>query len=202
MAHKPFQRKDRFYKKAKKEGYVARSAYKIIELHERYKIFRPKNRVVDLGCAPGGWFQVGQEKLNEGKMIGIDLLPLKISVQKRNAFIQGDFTDEKNQEEIKEFIGNEVDWVISDMSPDISGIKFKDEYLSFELCNTALNFAMQVLKPGGGFLCKIFPSSELDILKKDLKSKFEKIKIDIPEATRKSSSEIYLIGLNKKSEIS
>lgn len=195
---KPFERKDRFYHKAKKEGYPARSAYKILELDKRFRIFRPENTIVDLGSAPGGWLKVAEEKMKgQGISIGIDLLPLQFTLKKNTHFIQGDFLDEKNQNRIKELLKNskEADWVLSDMSPNLSGVKFRDKYASFELVQKALSFALEILKPTGGFVFKIFPGPEWENFRKDLKTHFQEIKTVVPEATRKSSTEIYVICL-------
>ncbi len=200
MGKKPFVRKDRFYFKAKEEGYPARSAYKIMELDDRFKIFKPRTSVIDLGCAPGGWLKVAEERLGDKSiLVGIDLLALHYEPGPRTNFIQGDFTDIKQREEILKLVPHGAHWVISDLSPNISGISFRDHYQSFELCRMALDFAHNVLKNGGGFLCKTFPGQETDDLRKEMRKYFEKIVTVIPEATRKSSTEIYIVGLNKKS---
>lgn len=198
MSKRPFERKDRFYKLAKKQGYVARSAYKIMELDKRFGIFKTGNQVIDLGAAPGGWFQVGQERLKKGILIGIDLLPLQTALTENSYFLQGDFTKTENREWLKDKIKKGVDWVISDMSPNISGIKFRDEFLSYELVNQALDFSLTVLKPGGSFLCKIFPGMETQEFRDKLKAHFQKTVTVIPEATRKSSTEIYMVGVRSK----
>lgn len=198
MSKRPFERKDRFYKLAKKQGYVARSAYKIMELDDRFGIFKTGNQVIDLGCAPGGWFQVAQERLKKGVLIGIDLLPLQATLTENTYFLQDDFTKIESQQWLKEKINHGADWVISDMSPNISGIKFKDEFLSYELVNLALDFSFSILKSGGSFLCKIFPGMETQEFRKKLKDHFEKTVTVIPEATRKSSSEIYVVGIKLK----
>ncbi len=204
MSRHSFERKDRFYLKAKKEGYPARSAYKIMELDDQFKIFKRENIVVDLGCAPGGWLKVGEERLHgKGILIGIDLLPLQFTPQTSTHFLKGDFTDPKNQNRIAEIAGvqphapttKRVDWVISDLSPNISGVAFRDQCESVRLCMIALNFALDVLKKGGNFLCKVFPGAELNDLKKEIKNNFAQLKIIIPDATRKSSTEVYLVGL-------
>lgn len=200
MPKKPFERKDRFYFKAKTEGYPARSAYKIMELDDRFKIFKPRSTVIDLGCAPGGWLKVGQERLGDkGTLVGIDLLPVKFSLAPYTHFLQGDFTVAENREWIKSKLpGGRAHWIISDMSPNISGVKFRDGFQSYELVRLALHFTSEHLRTGGGFLCKIFPSSELEDLRKEIKSHFEKLVTVIPEATRASSTEVYLVALGKK----
>lgn len=191
-----YNRKDRFYKKAKDEGYPARSAYKIIEMDKKFGIFKPGNTVVDLGCAPGGWFKVGMQRLkNSGRLIGVDLLPLKCPRSDNTLFIQGDFNDPHIHQALQEKLNGKTHWVISDLSPDISGIKFKDQSASLKLCEKALSLAEKVLKPGGNFLCKIFPGPETEGFKKTVGHHFKKTVTFIPESTRKSSIEIYLVCL-------
>lgn len=198
MPKHTFDRKDRFYLRAKKEGYPARSAYKIMELDDQFKIFKRENIVVDLGCAPGGWLKVGEERLKgKGILVGIDLLPLQFTPQSSTHFLKGDFTDSKNQKWIEEIVPTKhVDWVISDLSPNISGVAFRDQCESVRLCQIALNFSLGVLKKGGSFLCKVFPGAEITELRNKIKLNFKTLKTIIPEATRKSSTEIYLVGLS------
>lgn len=198
MAKRPFERKDRFYLQAKKEGYPARSAYKIMELDDRYRIFKPGRKIIDIGAAPGGWMKVAQERLKgQGKLAGIDLLPIKFALNASSFFLQGDFMEAENRQEIKDFLGGPADWVICDISPNISGIKFRDEFQSYQYGMQALHFAIEVLKPGGGFLFKNFPGPEIQELRQELKKNFDKIKTVVPEATRKSSTEIYIVCLEK-----
>lgn len=194
-----FQCRDRFYFKAKRAGYPARSAYKIMELNERFGIFRPGHTVVDLGCAPGGWLKVGQERLaGRGILVGIDLLPVLFTLHPGSHFIQGDFLDPVHQQALRDLVPHGADWVLSDMSPQLSGIKFRDKYRSFELAQAALEFSLSVLKKGGGFIFKVFPGKELEDFRRDLKGHFEKVVTVLPEATRRSSTEIYIACVGKK----
>lgn len=194
MAKKSFIRKDRFYFKAKKEGYPARSAYKIIELNKRFGIFKPGRKIVDLGCAPGGWLMVAEEILaGKGTLVGIDLLPLHYTPLATTHFIQGDFTAPAERVKIKTLLKGQADWVLSDMSPDISGIAFRDTFQSTELAGSALEFVLEILKPQGGFLFKVFPGPELEDFRKQLARHFKKVRTVIPEATRQSSTEIYIV---------
>lgn len=200
MSKKPFQRKDRFYFKAKQEGYPARSAYKLMELDDRFGIFKKGRSIVDLGCAPGGWLKVAEERLGEkGILAGIDLLPVQCTLGPQTLFLQANFLAPSSQEWLEEKIPHGADWILSDLSPNISGIKFRDEFQSYELCRQAFQFAQKNLKKSGGFLFKVFPGPELDELRKELKVHFEKIVTVIPEATRQSSSEIYVVCVRKKS---
>lgn len=212
----PFERKDSYYIKAKKDGYPARSAYKLLELDKKFGILKPKNKIIDLGCAPGGWLKVAEEKIiplssahrkKENQptdvddrtavtpsIIGIDLLPLQYQPQEHVCYFQGDFLERNNQQKILDVLQGRADWVISDMSPNITGIKFKDTAASVELCEAALTFSKEVLKTGGGLVVKIFPGPELEAFKKDLKQFFQKIVVFIPESTRKTSTEVYLVS--------
>lgn len=187
-----YNRQDIYYQKAKKEGYVARSAYKLIELDKRFGILKPGRKIVDLGCAPGGWLQVAEGKMVN--VVGIDLLPLHYQPGQNVTFIQGDFIDPANQQKIISALGGQSDWVVSDMSPNISGIKFKDLQASLELCESAYAFAKKILKKGGGLVVKIFPGPEMGNFKKKLTHTFQKITTVEAEATRKSSNEIYLVA--------
>lgn len=187
-----YHRKDTFYQKAKKEGYVARSAYKLIELDKKFGILKPGIKIVDLGCASGGWLQVAEEKMVS--VIGIDLLPLHYQPASNVTFIQGDFLDPGNQQKIIDALGGQSDWVLSDMSPNISGIKFKDLQASLELCESAFKFAKKILKKGGGLVVKIFPGPEMGNFQKKLKEVFQKVTPVEAEATRKTSNEIYLVA--------
>ncbi|MBI4411005.1 MAG: RlmE family RNA methyltransferase [Deltaproteobacteria bacterium] len=208
-----YDRKDKFYQKAKKEGYPARSAYKLIEMDQRFGIFKPGSRIVDLGCAPGGWLKVAEENLvgaapcgRPGQphgvaptnIIGIDLLPLQYTPAPSTIFIQGNFLDPANQQKIIETLNGKADWILSDMSPNISGIKFKDLQASMELCQSALEFAKEILRKGGGLIVKIFPGPEMGSFRKKLREAFERITTVEPEATRKTSTEIYLVCIGFK----
>lgn len=192
-----YNRKDKFYQKAKQEGYPARSAYKLIELDRQFRIIKKGHKIVDLGCAPGGWLKVCEEKLTPvpaGSLTGIDLLPLQYQPQEGTLVVRGDFLEPANRDQVLAAAGSGIDWVLSDMSPNLSGIKFKDTGASVELCEAALTFAVQVLKKGGGLVVKVFPGAELEPFKKQMRAHFTKLVTVVPEATRKTSDEIYLVG--------
>jgi len=187
-----YEQKDRFYKKAKEEGFASRAAYKLIEIQKKYRIFRPGNRVLDLGAAPGGWMQVAaQEVGTKGEVVGVDRAPLKIGLPKNASFIQ------KKIEEIGEDLGL-FNVLLSDLSPDLSGISFRDTYQSLELAKLVYQIAQKNLKPGGNLVIKIFPSVEADQFKMAIKKSFEAIRVFVPEATRKTSSEFYLVATGFK----
>jgi 23S rRNA (uridine2552-2'-O)-methyltransferase len=195
-----YDRKDHFYHKAKKEGYPARSAYKLLELDKRFKILKAGTKIVDLGCAPGGWLKVIEEKLLKSAtsetqtVIGIDLLPLQFTPKKGILFIQGNFLEEENQQKIISTLGGKAEWILSDMSPNLSGVKFRDLEASLELCRAAFTFSQKILKGGGGLIVKIFPGPESALFQKELKKSFKKISTVVPESTRSTSNEVYLVA--------
>jgi len=148
-----YERKDTFYKKAKREGYRARSAYKLIELNQEVHFLRPGMRVVDLGSWPGGWVQVAAEIVGRsGKVVGIDLVALEPLPFPQVTLLQGDATDPVQQERIRAVLGGLADVLLSDMAPKLSGIKEVDEARSMELCRLALASAPTLLRPGGVFV--------------------------------------------------
>lgn len=190
-----FKRKDHFYKKAKREGKASRAVYKLSELQKRFKLIPKGGVVIDLGCAPGGWMQeLAQFVGPGGKVVGIDLLPLKVGLPAQCSFIRGDINDEGVLDEVEALAGHGVDAVLSDMSPNLSGIAFADAYRSFELAQAALDFAHRVLKQGGSFVAKIFPGAEFKDFVVELKKDFTSVHTVVPDATRKTSSERYLVA--------
>lgn len=193
-----YDRKDRFYKKAKDEGRVSRSSYKIEQIQQRYKLFKKGDRVLDVGAAPGGWSDVVAKLVGEkGLVFGIDLLPLKIQMRPNIRFLQSDIYDEKTISAIKSELG-QADVIMSDIAPDTSGVKFRDSFLSYEMVVRTLEIAEQFLKQGGNFVAKIFPGEEFAELKKDMQKKFERVDQYRPAATRDTSIEVYLVGIKYK----
>lgn len=190
-----FKRKDHYYKRAKHEGKASRAVYKLSELQRRFGLIRKGDSVIDLGCAPGGWLQELAPMVGpKGLVVGIDILPLKTSLPKQCRFVQGDINDASALEEVVDAAGGRADTVLSDMSPNLSGIAFADAYKSYELALAALEFARRILKPGGNFLVKIFPGDEFGDFVSELKGSFESVKTVVPDATRKTSSERYLVA--------
>lgn len=185
-----YQRKDNFYQRAKKEGYASRAAYKLKEIQKRYKILRAGSRVLELGAAPGGWMQVASKEIGpKGKVIAIDKAPLKIAMP-RNA----EFYRQKAEELLIQKKEWELDVILSDLSPDLSGISFRDIFQSYELALLVWKVAQKYLKKGGALVIKIFPGKETNQLKAEIKRAFESLKTFTPEATRKTSNEVYLIA--------
>jgi len=191
---------DVFYQKAKAENYRARSAYKLIEIQEKFHIIKKGNSVIDLGAAPGSWSQVALEFTGVGgKVVAIDLLPLA-PISGNFVFIHGDFTKESTIEKIKNEIG-EANVVISDAAPEFSGIRAMDYGIAIDLNFAALDLAKQVLMANGNFVCKSFQSAEFPKFLKEAKKNFSRVETFKPVSSLKNSPELYVIGLKFKKEI-
>ncbi len=187
---------DVYVKRAKSEGFRARSAYKLIEINERYKIIKPGMTVVDLGAAPGGWSQyVAQLVGSKDRVFALDILPMQSIAGVE--FIQGDFTKDEIVKILLDILqGKKVDVVLSDMAPNLSGVKVVDQMRALELAKMAFNFAGLVLKQNGTFLLKTFQGGEFDELLKGLRKQFSDVKIIKPDASRARSSEVFLLARN------
>lgn len=197
-----YQPKDAFYRRAKKEGYRSRAAYKLLELNQRFNLIRPGDRVVDLGAAPGGWLQVASQLTGKnGKVIGVDIQLIEAFKEENIFILQGDITFKECQEKVKGLLGARADCVLSDLSPRLSGIRDADRSRSVELARSALQVASCLLRPGGNFLVKTFMGEELKSLSLELKGPFRSLQRTRPESTRKGSSEIYLCAQGFKGEI-
>ena len=190
-----YERKDKFYQRAKAEGHASRAFYKLEEVQKKYGIIKKGDRVLDLGCAPGGWLQLVSKIVgNSGSVFGIDILPVKIGRLPNVGVVQLDIEDSNIIGSIYENFGS-ADVVLSDMAPSTSGIKFRDYYLSYELAVRALDVAKKVLKVGGNFVVKLFPGEEFANYKKELEKNFDRVGQYRPPATRKTSIEVYLVGI-------
>jgi 23S rRNA (uridine2552-2'-O)-methyltransferase len=189
MAYEPH---DAYYKKAKREGYRSRAAYKLLELQQRFRLMRPGDLVVDLGAAPGGWLQVAAKIVGRsGKVIGIDLQPMERFHEPNVIAVQGDITAGAVQKEIKDLLGGPAHCVLSDLAPRLSGIRDADTARCVELNRTALLVATELLRPGGILLTKSFVNTELQSLTLEIKQYFRSVQRTRPEATRQASSEFY-----------
>lgn len=188
---------DEFVKRAQRDGYRARAAYKLMELDDRDRLIRPGMVVVDLGAAPGSWSQVVMQRLKgQGKVIALDLL--EMSPIPGVTFIQGDFREDGVLAELESHLaGKPVDLVISDMAPNISGISSMDQARMAHLIELALDFSAQWLKPGGHLLVKVFAGSGVDELVKAMRGQFRQVVTRKPKASRDRSSEVYLLALDK-----
>ena len=188
------KKKEHFYKKAKKEGYRARSAYKLLQIQNRFHLIHPGDCVVDLGAAPGGWSQVAHKLVQpDGFVVGVDLSSIR--PYEGVFFIQGDMTKDETIDAIIAVLEDRpVSVVISDMSPDISGNYSIDHARSIYLCSQALKTAQRMLKNNGSFVCKIFMGDMFQEFISEVKESFNQVKQFSPNASRKSSSEQYIIA--------
>ena len=185
------QRRDTYVRQSKVDGYRARSAYKLIEIDEKFKIFKGGLTVIDIGAAPGSWSQYANKVAKNGKLISIDLKkmePIGSSLQ-----IQGDFTDEGTQEEIKKNINSKVDVVMSDMAVNTTGIKNIDSIQTGELCKEAMVFAKDLLNKNGYFISKIFMGGTFNEIVAEGKKYFKEVKVFKPKSSRKDSKESFII---------
>ena len=185
------QRRDTFVRQSKVDGYRARSAYKLIEIDEKFKIFKGGISVIDIGAAPGSWSQYAAKVIKNGRLISIDLKemePIDNTTQ-----IKGDFTNEKIQDEIKKNIKNKIDVVMSDMAVNTTGIKNIDSIQTGELCKEAMFFAKDLLKDSGFFISKIFMGGTFNEIVAEGKKYFKEVKVFKPKSSRKDSKESFII---------
>ena len=189
---------DEFVKRAQKEGYRARAAYKLIEIDDKDKLIKPGMTIVDLGSTPGSWSQVAVQRLKgNGKVIALDIL--EMTGIAGVAFIQGDFREEAVLKQLQAAINNKpVDLVIADMAPNITGVKDVDQAGAAYLTELALEFSRDWLKPNGNFLVKVFVGAGFDDIVKTMRTQFDKVVTRKPKASRDRSSEVYLLGLGRK----
>lgn len=185
---------DNYVKKARKEGYRARSAYKLAEIDRRDKLIRPGMCIIDLGAAPGGWSQYVARKLSgKGQLVAVDLLAME-EVPGANC-IQGDFTDAQIQSQLKKAVnGAGFDLVLSDMAPNLTGIPVADQARSIGLAEEVLYWCGSNLVNGGSLLIKVFQGSGFDELRQAMGKQFKSIATRKPEASRASSAELYLLA--------
>ncbi len=184
---------DKWAKKAKEKGYPARSVFKLMEIQEKYKIIQKGNIVLDLGASPGSWSKYVLSIVGEkGKVIGIDILPIKIS-HPNFYFIQKDVFELEDRD--FKILGIEkFDVLLSDMAPKTTGDKFGDHVRSVRLAEKALEIAKNYLKEGGSFVVKVFEGEKISSLKKQIEKCFKSVKFFKPKSSRKESKEIFIIA--------
>lgn len=189
-----FNPKDRFFHKAKAEGFVARSAYKLDELQKKFKLMRTGDFVLDMGAAPGAWSQIASTAIGpQGLVVGLDLKEISLSLPNAKFYVMNAFDfDPKILE------GRIINCLLSDMAPNTTGIRNTDQARSFELCNQVMKVANDHLKTGGHLVMKIFEGPDVDKLTKSLEREFKQTKRIKPEAVRKGSFETYFVGVSKK----
>ncbi|NNF51558.1 MAG: 23S rRNA (uridine(2552)-2'-O)-methyltransferase RlmE [Gammaproteobacteria bacterium] len=190
--------RDEFVRRAAAEGWRSRAVYKLAEIDEKDRLIKPGMTVVDLGAAPGGWSQYAARKVGRhGRVIAMDLL--EMPDLEGVTFVQGDFTESSVLEELmRELDGVPVDLVISDMAPNISGIKAVDQPRAMYLAELALDFAGQVLTEDGSLLVKMFQGAGSEDFLADMRKAFEQVKTRKPRASRPRSREVYVLGTNRR----
>jgi 23S rRNA (uridine2552-2'-O)-methyltransferase len=189
-----FNPQDHYFKKAKKEGYLARSAYKLDEIQQKYRVLRPGQKILDLGCAPGAWSQIILENIGQkGFLRGVDLKA--VTLRAANAeFIVKDIY----QMELAEFKEAPYDVIVSDMAPNTTGIMIRDQTLSEELCLKVIDLCDQHLRLHGHMVMKLFQGGGAKEVETAIRKRFTKMQLFKPKSTRKESKEIFVIGLDKR----
>ena len=188
------QRRDIYVRQSKVDGYRARSAYKLIELDEKFKIFKGGIDVVDIGAAPGSWSQYASKVIKNGKLISIDLKPMdKIE---HTIQIKGDFTELSTQNQIKEILTKKIDVIMSDMAVNTTGIKNIDAIQTGELCIEAMLFSKDIISEKGFFISKIFMGSSFNEIVALGKKIYKEVKVFKPKSSRKDSKESFIICKN------
>ncbi len=190
-----YTRKDGYYHKAQEEGYRSRAVYKLKQIDEKFNIFKEENVVVDLGAAPGSWSEYAVEKVGRGNVLAVD--KERIRDIEGVSFQQGDMTDEEFVQKIS-IIAGDVDVIISDMSPNITGNYSMDHARSIYLAQMALKFCRENLKKGGRFVVKVFQGEDFEDYMDQVEEEFDSVYGHSPEASRESSSEMYIIGKDFK----
>ena len=189
---------DQYVKMAQQQGYRSRSAFKLVELQEKYDLIRPGMTVVDLGAAPGGWCQVAKPLVGEsGRVVGLDILDME-PVHGVD-FIEGDFTEDEPLRELESALaGQEVDLVLSDMAPNMSGMAAINQAKAMYLAELALEFVKEHLKQGGDYVVKLFQGTDFDGYVREVRSLFEKVQVRKPKASRPRSKEVYLLARGRR----
>ena len=188
------QRRDIYVRQSKIEGYRARSVYKLIEINEKFKIFKSGMTVVDIGAAPGSWSQYVSRIMKNGKIVSIDLKEME---NIKNSFhIKGDFTEPIIQRKIKNHLNKQADVIMSDMAVNTTGIKSIDSIQTGELCKEAMNFSTEIISPNGFFISKIFMGGSFNEIVAAGKKIFKELKVFKPQSSRKDSKESFIICKN------
>jgi 23S rRNA (uridine2552-2'-O)-methyltransferase len=185
------QRRDTYVRQSKVDGYRARSAYKLIEIDEKFKIFKGGMNIIDIGAAPGSWSQYASKKVKSGKIISIDLKEMEEI--KNTIQIKGDFTEKEIQNQIKSYLSKSSDVVMSDMAVNTTGIKNIDSIQTGELCKEAMIFSKDVVSEKGFFISKIFMGGTFNEIVALGKKIFKEVKVFKPKSSRKDSKESFII---------
>ena len=188
-------RRDQYRRMAKDKGYRARSAYKLLQINKSYNILEEGDKVVDLGCAPGGWLQVAINEVGlSGKVVGLDLKPVEPVAGV--TILQGSIEDPNMLSKISKILGCKADVVLSDLAPNVSGIWDIDHARQLSLSTIAFGFAQQMLRAGGSAVFKVFEGEMLSKFRLELRNSFGKVILSKPSASRQESSELYMVCLD------
>lgn len=193
MAWRKEQTRDRFFRQAKAQGYRARSAYKLLEIAEKFRLLRPGEVVLDLGAAPGSWSQVAVARVGPtGQVVAVDLVPIAPIPGVQT--LVGDVRTEETLAAIQAALSRPVDLVLSDLAPQATGIAVTDQARAIALAEAALAIARRTLRPGGAFVVKVFRGEDFDRYLATVRRFFKKVNVAIPEATRAESREAYVVA--------
>jgi 23S rRNA (uridine2552-2'-O)-methyltransferase len=193
------RKRDYYYKKAKAENYRSRATYKLSQTAKKYRFIRRGDVLVDLGAAPGGWIQAARKIVGKkGFVLGVDLKPIAPFPQEYVRTIVADFTEPETLQQILDFLPRKADVVLSDASPNISGIWEVDNARQIDLAAQALKIALYVLRPSGNFFVKVFEGDMLGGFVKKVEKHFDAVKVIKPRASRAKSSEMFLLAINLK----
>jgi 23S rRNA (uridine2552-2'-O)-methyltransferase len=191
------RKRDYYYKKAKAENYRSRATYKLSQTAKKYRFIRRGDIVVDLGAAPGGWIQAARKIVGKtGFVLGVDLKPIEPFTQEYVRTIVADLNAPETLQQIRDFLPGKADVVISDASPNVSGVWEVDNARQIDLASQALKIALSVLRPSGNFFVKVFEGDMLPGFVKTVKKHFDEVKVVKPKASRAKSSEMYLLAMN------
>lgn len=190
-------KRDHYRKRAKEEGFRSRAAYKLLQINEKYRLIRARDRIIDIGSAPGGWLEVASKLVGpEGLVIGVDLVRVK-PVGKNVKILTEDIFSPEFMDRLHIALGKgNADCVLADLSPKVSGIWDMDHFRQIELCHRVVDLLPSILVKGGASVVKAFQGGELDSLVKRLKKSFVRVEVSKPDASRRESSEVYLVSMD------
>lgn len=193
------KKRDYYYKKAKEEKYRSRSTYKLFQAIEKYRFIKEGDVVIDLGAAPGGWIQAARKTVGiKGFVLGVDIRPVEPFAEHNVRTIIGDISEQETLQQIVEFLPRKADALISDVSPNISGVWEVDHARQIDLAQHALNIAFETLRPAGNFFVKVFQGDLLDDFTAKVKKSFQTANVIKPKASRGKSAEMFILAMGLK----
>lgn len=194
-----YERKDAHYRRAKAEGFRARSAYKLAEIADRHRLLERGDRVVDLGAWPGGWAQVALDRIGpDGRLVALDLVPLDPFPGRAVDLVVGDVRDPATIAALRERLGGLADVVLSDVAPKLSGVRARDDARASELVRAVAAALPTLLRPGGRALVKVFMSADYQALLAEIRARFDAVRTTRADASRRGSAELYLVCLGHR----